>query len=120
VSGHDEIMTERQRQIDEEGYSPERDAGRSRELASAAEAYRSYAHQQAHDNAVLALRPDGLPHKWPWGAEFWKPASVRRNLVKAGALYAAARDAAGPGEGGAFLVLRKQCERDIDAMGAER
>jgi hypothetical protein len=119
VSAHDEIMTERQRQIDQLGYTPAADAGKSRELASAAEAYRSYAHQQSHDNAVLALRPDGLPHKWPWTADFWHPESVRRNLVKAGALYQAAREAAGGGEGAVFVVMRKQCERDIDAMGIE-
>jgi hypothetical protein len=43
--------------------------------------------------ACYALGSQGWPQRgvnfWPWDASWWKPASNRRNLVKAGALILA-------------------------------
>lgn len=84
VNGAELIAVERQRQITEEGWTPEHDdehvAG---EMASAAACY-----------ADPIYRPNGeVPQSWPWHPTWWKPsADPVRNLVKAGALIAAEID----------------------------
>lgn len=73
-----DVVAERERQKAVEGWTPEHDdEHKDGELARAAACY--------------AL---GTPvrHKWPWGAEWWKPGDRRRNLVKAGALILAEID----------------------------
>lgn len=80
------IADERQRQVDVEGYGPESDRGRAGALMAAATCY---TYQALAPGAFVYRIPEG----WPWAAEFWKPAdSAERNLVKAGALIAAAID----------------------------
>lgn len=78
-----DVLAERQRQIEAEGWTPEHDdhhdAG---QMAGAALCYLAediphWARQQAHGCY------------WLWDAEWWKPADHRRNLVKAGALILA-------------------------------
>jgi len=77
------IMQERQRQIKEEGLTPEHDDEHSAgELAQAAEVYRSA-------DSEASSEP---PPEWPWRPGWYKPASRLRNLVKAGALYQAELD----------------------------
>lgn len=88
MTGAEAITIERQRQIAEEGYDAEHDAGHADELARAAAVY---AAPPGH-NRESAI---GL---WPWDAEFYKPEADPttegriRTLVKAGALIAAAID----------------------------
>ncbi|MBX3031447.1 MAG: hypothetical protein KF809_14975 [Chloroflexi bacterium] len=87
-SGAQLIAAERERQVVEEGYTAEHDAGHAEELILAAAAY----------IVNLTNSSDGVivdPHEfWPWAGRFWKPTEdVRRDLVKAGALIAAAIDA---------------------------
>lgn len=77
------IKAERQRQIDQEGWTPEHDDGHANDLVLAAIAYSYEAIRSGHPMA-LAI--------WPWGEEWWKPADRVRNLVKAGALIAAEID----------------------------
>ncbi len=78
-----DVLAERQRQIEVEGWTPEHDDAHSLgQMASAALCYLAediphWARQQAHGCY------------WPWDAEWWNPGDHRRNLVKAGALILA-------------------------------
>lgn len=94
-----DVLAERQRQHDVEGWTPEHDDVHNRgEMASAAVSYAT--------NAVVRLRlmADGypaeridemsaqakVPNTWPWSPSWWKPAGgTRRILVKAAALLLA-------------------------------
>lgn len=81
-----DVLAERQRQIEVEGWTPEHDDEHSKgELARAAAAYA--------DPRIRARKPGMgcyVPISWPWSPEWWKPSdSPRRNLVKAGALILA-------------------------------
>ena len=79
----DLIAAERQRQIDSEGYDAEHDRGASRNLALAAAAY-----------ALNAAGEHELADEiWPWSRQAHKPVSPDRDLVRAGALIAAAIEA---------------------------
>ena len=73
-----EILTERFRQISDEGWSldhdDEHDCG---ELADAAACY------------ALEKPWEVVKQLWPWQQNWWKPTDKRRNLVKAGALIVA-------------------------------
>lgn len=86
-----DVLAERRRQIEVEGWTPEHDdehdAG---ELSSAASAYALAAADELHplsqgDGDYRSRWPD----MWPWGHETWKPSDPRRMLVKAGALIIA-------------------------------
>ena len=81
-AGVDLIAAERRRQVEVEGYNPGHDAGHATELAMAAACY-----------AIPTLSGRGL---WPWAPSYWRPTPGDRvrELVKAGALIAAAIDAA--------------------------
>lgn len=95
--------TERGRQIEEEGYEPIRDVGRSGELALAAGCYATAAKMLAEGDSIAMLE-QFPPEGWPWEERFWKPvANVKRMREKAYALLLAAQDAllledAEPGE----------------------
>ena len=95
-TGAEKIAAERERQVTEEGYTPEHDVGHAQELAVAASSY-------SINVAAFLLAggpetPGGTsgsepPPFWPWGWEFWKPTGDPvRDLVKAAALIAAAID----------------------------
>ena len=79
----DDVLAERQRQIEAEGLSPEHDdEHESGEMARAAACYAlSSAGYRADDVAVLRL--------WPWCDGSWKPKNSRRDLVRAAALLIA-------------------------------
>jgi hypothetical protein len=76
-----DVLAERQRQIDKEGWTPAHDdAHGGGEMASAA--------------AVYALRASGhfesgVPTYWPWDFADYKPKDNRSNLIRAGALVLA-------------------------------
>jgi hypothetical protein len=72
-----DVLEERKRQIDSEGYTVEKDDYRSTgELAIA--------------GACYATRfGNEVPMRWPLSPDSWKPGDYRRNLVKAAALILA-------------------------------
>jgi hypothetical protein len=85
---HAAIKAERQRQIDVEGWTPEHDDEHADgEMLHAAVMY--YQHAKGEP---LAMRKDGAPAGWPWGACWWKPKTAERDLERAGALCLAERD----------------------------
>ncbi len=87
--GIDAFHGERVRQIQQEGYAPADDVGRSDQLIRAAACYADYAASQLE--GIDADEPHPF---WPWSAECWKPGNTHlRTLEKAGALLAAGYDA---------------------------
>lgn len=130
-SGAALIAAERLRQVEVEGWTPERDAQRHSggELVQAAGCYLNapnfsdqvrYAMMRVHGRDV---GEPWSPVEWPWPARFWKPTPHDRvrELVKAGALIAAEIDrlvaAAGKRpwtpdekiEGGGTRITVKRC-----------
>jgi hypothetical protein len=87
--GVDLIAAERQRQIEQEGWTPEHDAEHTGSLlARAAVCY-------ATPPSIRGCLPGtDLPVDWPWHSMYWKPTPGDRvrELVKAGALIAAEID----------------------------
>ena len=100
MTGAELIAIERQRQIDEEGYSIEQDVatygqlGREADLPLAASSY-------AIPADYLDFNQNGIPELWPWSDVFWRPTPDDRikELTKAGALIAAEIDRLLAGEG---------------------
>lgn len=76
----DEIVAERRRQIESEGWTPEHDDQHDEsEMARAAACY-----------ALSAAGFFDAPrHYWPWGDDWWKPKDDRRDLIRAAALIVA-------------------------------
>lgn len=91
----DAITAERERQITEEGYDAAHDRMHGHQLMAAAMCYLTVAsHPHPSD---LTRAPIG----WPWAERYWKPGGgCTRNLVKAGALIAAALDSMTEGDEG--------------------
>lgn len=83
-NGAELIAAERARQVEVEGFSVERD--RTRQVAELVRAAICYQVEQSH---LVNLRPALL---WPWEADGFKPQTPLRDLVRAGALLAAAID----------------------------
>lgn len=80
----DLIAKERQRQVNEEGWTPEHDDQHAKgELARAAACY------AVPDN--YRVRVHYLSELWPWELKWWKPApdNRKRELIKAAALIVA-------------------------------
>ena len=84
-----DVLAERQRQIDVEGFTIASDHANNGEgdLAAAGSSYAL--------SAACALDPranalDEPPYAWPWEEKWWKPTTPRRDLVKAAALMIAA------------------------------
>lgn len=73
-----DVLAERRRQIETEGWTPEHDDEHStQELAFAASCY------------ATADEGDQPPAVWPFHLSWWKPTDRRSNLEKAGALILA-------------------------------
>ncbi len=86
-TGIELIAEERERQIKEEGWTPEHDAKYNyHELARAAACYAT--------PGYLRVKINGQPCGWPFSKDWWKPSPQdrKRELVKAGALIAAELD----------------------------
>lgn len=103
--------TERNRQIIDEGWTPEHDDDHEYgELVLAATAYAEFAHWQIdpqHGWTETMIHDHILENHWPWDETYWKPdKDPQRNLVKAGALLAAEYD----------RVARKH-RRESEAIG---
>lgn len=76
-----DVLAERQRQIEVEGWTAEHDDYHMHcELSRAAVCY-----AEERDND----QPSVTPYTWPWETCWWKPKSYRENLVRAGALIIA-------------------------------
>lgn len=97
-TGIELIAEERQRQIDVEGYNQEHDSQHKvSEFISAAKSYTesavSYAlkDEGATSDGLANLLPY-LKKSFVWGYDAFKPTNCLRDLVKAGALIAAAID----------------------------
>ena len=83
-----DVMRERTRQINEEGWTPAHDDTHSfGELARAASCYAWIASQSNSLREVFTSPPPIWPAEW--SAEWWKPTDRRRDLVKAAALILA-------------------------------
>ena len=93
----EDVLAERQRQVEAEGWTDEHDDQHGeRELARAA---LCYVEQYAGRSWLLEAFPDGeeryqsdeMPDAWPttWAEEWWKPKNPRRDLVRAAALLLA-------------------------------
>lgn len=77
-----DVLAERRRQIEEEGFKPEED-DTTGALSAAAAAY-------AFNASLFPDYKRGSPLAfWPWAKSWWKPTTPRRDLVKAGALILA-------------------------------
>ena len=87
-SGIERIAEERQRQIEQEGWTFDHDDEyENYELTSAACCYAQFGYggPYSHRNSI--------PPNWPWANKWWKPElDPIRNLEKAGALIAAEID----------------------------
>lgn len=84
-----DVLQERERQIDIEGWAPHHDdAHRDGQLAAAAACYASHASKgaSAYVNDLASYQAEPAPALWPWDADWWKPTTPRRDLEKAGAL----------------------------------
>jgi hypothetical protein len=83
------IASERRRQVEAEGWTPEHDDEHTGEgLAAAAACY-----ARPPKLRPFAVRECGqTPLIWPWEPKWWKPGDRVRELVKAGALIAAEID----------------------------
>lgn len=78
-----DVLAERERQKSVEGWTPEHDdSHRHGDMSTAAACYA----MMGRYHYPAAGHP---PPQWPWDAEWWKPTTYRRNLVKAGALIIA-------------------------------
>lgn len=83
MTGAEAIAAERQRQIEQEGWTPEHDdLHRRGEIAQAAACYAASAGRKE-------LNP---PEAWPFDDAWWKPKDRRSDLIRAGALIAAEID----------------------------
>ena len=82
-----DVLAERRRQIDAEGWTPEHDDQHGNwELSRAAVCYGDMGRNGPFSHPHPAHPPLGWPWHWTW----WKPSDdPRRNLVKAGALILA-------------------------------
>lgn len=86
-----DVLAERQRQIEAEGWTTEHDDEHDcGEISAAASAYALAAadelHPESQGDANFANTP---PPMWLWSERWWKPGDPRRMLVKAGALILA-------------------------------
>lgn len=73
-----DVLAERQRQKDREGWTADHD-----------DKYQGEQMRWAAASYTLYSDPENLPAMWPWAPKWWKPVDRRRNLVKAGALLLA-------------------------------
>lgn len=98
-----DVLAERRRQVEVEGWTPEHDDEHGGELAWAAAACAIAAADALCPKSLGSGRYDRRPPlAWPWSLGWWKPAPPRRMIVKAAALLLAEierLDRAGLGKG---------------------
>ena len=94
MTGAELITQERQRQIDEEGWTAEHDSQHSNgQLVLAAMCY-ACPYPKDKSGPTVFFKSKTCPVMWPWDSNWWKPSRNDRvrELVKAGALIAAEID----------------------------
>lgn len=86
-----DVLFERSRQIDVEGWTATHDDNNNDHgaLAAAACAYAMYACDELHPQSKESGSFNRPPAMWPFDPSWWKPQDPRRALVKAGALILA-------------------------------
>lgn len=83
-----DVLAERQRQIEVEGWTPAHDDTHDRgELAGAGSAYAMSAAAALRTRSPAPITTP--PPFFPFAAEYWKPTTARRDLIKAAALLLA-------------------------------
>jgi hypothetical protein len=88
--GLSDVLAERVRQIDVDGFTIDRDLRlHPSELALASASYVNTAVDQLHGRD---WPPAKHPDTWPWQREAWRPGDARANLVKGAAILLAAID----------------------------
>lgn len=93
MTGIELIAKERRRQIEQEGWTAEHDARHvNGELAQAASCYAFRSSLYVGNGSKYRTAGGGAPSQWPWRKKWWKPKTVLRDLVRAGALIAAEID----------------------------
>ena len=81
----EDVLAERRRQIEVEGWTPEHDDEHtSGEMAQAAACY---AVSSTMTRELPAL--DMVTSVWPWSLDWWKPKGRRTDLIRAAALIVA-------------------------------
>lgn len=113
----EDIVAERRRQVEVEGWTAEHDDKHARgEMAIAAACY---ALETVASDKVR--ESDTVPKIWPWDAEWWKPTYRRRDLVKAGALIVAEIERMDRAQMLILLILRAHHPEPVhrDALKAE-
>jgi hypothetical protein len=85
-----DVLAERQRQKDVEGWTPEHDDEHATgAMARAAAAYAIVGSSDGRNITDDGSTPSVIERIWPWDWSWFKPKDRRRNLVKAGALILA-------------------------------
>ena len=95
MTGAERIASERQRQIEVEGWNALHDAQYDQELWEAARCYLAAARWARFGNLSQPMSAHERDQQafWPWSEDWWKPSGDPiRNLEKAGALIAAEID----------------------------
>lgn len=78
-----DVLAERRRQVEAEGWTPEHDDEHAEGLACAAACYAAGSRRLMIEGDMADIEV------WPWDESWWKPTNRRRDLVKAGALILA-------------------------------
>ncbi len=83
-----DIQAERERQVNEEGWTSHHDdVHQNGELASAAACYANPKPRMRRHHTPTGLTK--IPEQWPWHRSWWKPKDRRRDLIRAAALIVA-------------------------------
>jgi len=83
-----DVMAERTRQIQAEGWTPQHDDEHAvGEMAIAAGCYAIFAAES--DGFRRSSADTTCPENWPWHPKWWKPKTRRQDLVRAAALIIA-------------------------------
>jgi hypothetical protein len=81
-----DVMAERRRQVEAEGWTCEHDDMHGDGQMAVAAGYYALACGYPGERDIARGH---VPQYWPWAQSWWKPKGARRNLVKAGALILA-------------------------------
>lgn len=95
TQGAEDVLSERMRQIFNEGFDPAHDDTHNEfDLAEAANGYIQHVVKFAHHFQISesSYRAQFMPKSWPWHLSWWKPKDPRRDLVRAAALIIAEID----------------------------
>ena len=88
----EDIAAERQRQIEQEGWTAEHDDSHSTgtlAVAGACYALVGVSHISGEHETWRERYAHAAQALWPWDREWWKPKDARRDLVRAAALIVA-------------------------------